>query len=626
VSIHVGRVRQSARIAGVLIVIALVAAGATVAAASHESSLKGGTYRVGWEASYDGSTDDMDPTGEADPRLLGILSNLLVRTLVGYDHISGPAGRRLVPDLAATVPSPRDGGRTYAFTLKSGIRFGPPVNRRIASSDIRYALERLARPGNGAQYALLFRVIRGFDAYRAGRARSIAGIETPNARTIVFRLTRPVGEFPHRLTLPATAPIPPEVGRCFEGKPGKYGADLVSSGPYMYEGSDQVRIGSCASITPVRGNGYPVLTLVRNPRYDPRTDSSAARESNPDRFVFFVVPGRPAAAEVYRRLAAGDLDDAILSSGPKVLGRYADAARKRGALRVNPTRWLFYLSFNLTHPPFDDVHVRRALSWAVDRAALRDAWGGPLAGAIPGHLIPDELLGGRLESFDPFATPGNHGDPAKARAEMGRSKYATKQGRCVASACRHVWVNLFCNADRICHDIEYAASQRMILVLRAAADRIGIQLEARSKNQPDIRIPSKYRYIPISGAGYWNGLYPEASAFVDPVFAGSGIAPSYNPNTSLVGISLGQAKALDTGGSVHGVPSVDADIARCSALAGGQRLDCYATLDRKLSTEIVPWIPFLLRKRITILGPQVAKWEFDASRGTTAWAHVAVKR
>jgi ABC-type transport system substrate-binding protein len=621
----VRRVRQSARVVGV-IVIALGAASATVALGSQGSSLKGGTYRVGWEASYDGTTDDMDPTGESDPRVLGILSNLLVRTLVGYNHVGGPAGRRLVADLATTVPAPTDGGRTYAFTLKRGIRFGPPVNRRIDSGDIRYAIERLARPRNRAQYASVFRVIRGFDAYRAGRAQSIAGIETPNARTIVFRLTRPVGEFPHRLTLPATAPIPPEVGKCFEGRPGKYGADLVSSGPYMYEGSDRVRIGSCAAITPARGNGYPLVTLVRNPRYDPRTDSTAARESNPDRFVFLVVSGRPAAAEVYGRLAAGDLDDAILSSGPKVLGRYADAARKRGVLRVNSTDWLFYLSFNLTHPPFDDVHVRRALSWAVDRAALRDTWGGALAGTIPGHLIPDELLGGRLSGFDPFATPGNHGDTAKARAEMGRSKYATKQGRCVASACRHVWVNLFCEADRICHDIEYAASQRMILVLRAAGNRIGIQLEARKKNRADIRIPSTYRYIPLSGAGYWHGLYPEASAYVDPVFAGWAIAPSSNPNTSLVGITLGQAKALDTGGSVHGVPTVDADIARCSALAGDRRLDCYAALDRKLSTEIVPWIPFLLRKRITILGPQVAKWEFDASRGTTAWAHVAVKR
>src|SRR5205823_3925853 len=232
---------------------------------------RGGTYRVGWEGVFDWGTDGWDPTGEADPRTYGIFSNLLLRTLVGYDHVPGRAGTKIVPDLATRVPAATNGGRTYTFTLKRGIRFGPPVGRTITSTDIRYAIERLARPRNGAQYAYVFRVIAGFDAYRAGRARSIAGIRTSNARTIAFDLTRPDSDFLHRLTLPATSPIPPEVGHCFEGKRGGYGPDLVSSGPYMYEGAGRIDIRSCRAIKPMSGNGYPLTTLVRNPEYDPRT-------------------------------------------------------------------------------------------------------------------------------------------------------------------------------------------------------------------------------------------------------------------------------------------------------------------------------------------------------------------
>ena len=171
--------------------------------------------------------------------------------------------------------------------------------------------------------------------------------------------------------MPAAAPLPAEVGRCFEGKPKRYGDDLVSSGPYMYEGADTIDIRTCRSIRPMRGNGYPLVTLVRNPRYDPASDRRDARESNPDRFVFIVIAGRPAAAQVYGRLAAGELEDAIPSSSPKVLGRYAEAARKRGRLRVNTMDWLFYLSFNLTQPPFDDVHVRRAMSLLVGKGSPR---------------------------------------------------------------------------------------------------------------------------------------------------------------------------------------------------------------------------------------------------------------
>ena len=606
------------------LVASVVALSVCSAASSQPTSRRGGTYRVGWEAVFDWSTAAMDPTGEADPRSLGIFSNLLVRTLVQYRHVAGAAGRELVPDLAVSVPAPTNGGLTYTFRLKRGIRFAPPVNHEIVAADIRYAIERLARPRNGAQYPYYFRIIRGFDAYRAGRTRRIAGISTPNAKTIRFELIRPAAEFPHRLTLPAAAPIPPEVGRCFEGKPEKYGLDLVSSGPYMYQGADEIDIRTCAAIRPMRGNGYPLVTLVRNPRYDTRTDSVKARESNPDRFVFVVVPGHPAAAQVYKRLTAGELEDAILSSSPKVIGRYAEAARRRGQLRVNQMDWLFYLSFNLTQPPFDDVHVRRALSFLVGREELRNAWGGPQAGPIARHLIPDSLLGDRLKGFDPLPTPGDHGSLTKAKAELAKSRYRTRGGVCIASACKRVWVNVGCNDDFVCGDIEYAAGQRMMMYLRSLVTRIGITFGGRRAPGSDIRIPSFG--IAATPSGYWRGQYRDPSSFVEALFAGTSIQARHNPNTSLLGIKPRLARPLAVTGRLGSVPSVDADLARCGALPGPPRLDCYAALDRKLSEEVVPFIPFLWRNRFTILGPQVAQWAFDESSGTTAWAHVAVKR
>ena len=85
------------------------------------------------------------------------------------------AGRELVPDLAERLPEPTNGGRTYTFTLKRGVRFGPPVNREITSRDIRYAIERHARPGT-LQFRFYFEVIEGFDELRRRRARAISGI------------------------------------------------------------------------------------------------------------------------------------------------------------------------------------------------------------------------------------------------------------------------------------------------------------------------------------------------------------------------------------------------------------------------------------------------------------------
>jgi len=96
-------------------VIALCAIGAATAiAATTKSSGKtadesqaarGGTYRVEWEQSFD-FTAGFDPTGEYSVQAFGLYSNLLVRTLVGYNHVAGAPGNLLVPDLATSLGTP----------------------------------------------------------------------------------------------------------------------------------------------------------------------------------------------------------------------------------------------------------------------------------------------------------------------------------------------------------------------------------------------------------------------------------------------------------------------------------------------------------------------------------------
>ena len=145
------------------------------------------------------------------------------------------------------------------------------------------------------------------------------------------------------------------------------------------------------------------------------------------------------AAEAARRLAAGELEDAFLPAfWPVLIRRYAREADGAGRLRANPWGESLCISLNLTQPPFDDVHVRRALSWVIDEAALRDAYGGRLAGPIAQHVVPDELLDDELEGFAPFKSRGDHGDLARAKAEMAKSKYARRNGVCIAKACKGV--------------------------------------------------------------------------------------------------------------------------------------------------------------------------------------------
>ena len=134
-------------------IVALVAIAASasllVSAASggpETKSARGGTYTVGWESSF-GWTDSFDPTGEYLANAFAINTNLLLRGLIGYNHVGGPAGAKIVPDLATKVPKPTNGGKRYTFTLKNGVRWGPPVNRAITSQDVRYAVEQYGETG-----------------------------------------------------------------------------------------------------------------------------------------------------------------------------------------------------------------------------------------------------------------------------------------------------------------------------------------------------------------------------------------------------------------------------------------------------------------------------------------------
>src|SRR5919198_4976853 len=284
---HVRKVVLGATVAA--LAVGVWATVGTAAPTKKSTAHVGGTYRVGWESEF-GWTDAFDPTGEYLGNAWAIYSNLLVRTLVGYNHVAGAAGNKIVPDLATSVPKPTNGGKTYTFHLKSGIKFGPPVNREITSKDIAFALNRLANPKDGAEYAFYYDgVIVGWHAVATGKAKSVSGVKTPNAKTLVVNLERPTGDFLNRMAMPATGPIPPEVGKCYEGKPGEYGRVVIASGPYMIEGSDNADASSCSALKPFSGfDGQTKLVLVRNPSYSAKTDSKKYRENNPDRFEFLV--------------------------------------------------------------------------------------------------------------------------------------------------------------------------------------------------------------------------------------------------------------------------------------------------------------------------------------------------
>jgi peptide/nickel transport system substrate-binding protein len=599
----------------VLGIVAAAAVAMTVSASAHSTKANtvkaGGVLNVGWEQSF-GFTDNMDPTGEYLGDAFGILDNLLVRTLVGYNHDAGAAGNKIVPDIATSVPKPTNGGKTYTFHLKSGIKFSPPVNRAVTSKDFVTAMERLANPKDGGQYAFYYKVIKGWDAYAAGKAKSISGISTPNDSTIVFNLTAPTGDFLYRMSMPATGPQPAEVTKCFEGQAGKYSQDLISTAGYMLAGIDKVDISSCAAMKPASGfNALSLIDLVRNPNYDQKTDPTRKNYVDEVRFII-----NASSTDIANKVEAGQLDMWTGSIPPSVLKKYATQSNLKQYFHQNSGDRTWYLTMNLTQPPFDDIHVRKAMNWIIDKAALRQTWGGPTVGTIANHIVPDTLFNFRLQEFAPYKTPGDHGSVTKAKAAMKGSKYSTgNSGMCDASACKNV---LMVSDTR-------GVDPGMVATIEQDAKKIGITFKVRQINgaYPTIQTPSKN--IPFAERPGWGKDFADPVTFFEPLFDGRTIIPNGNTNYSLVGITPAQCKKLKITGDCTNVPSVNSMIDKCEPLLGNARTVCYENLDKYLMLNVVPWVPWMWSTVTRITSTRVTHYQFDQFSTTPAYSMISVK-
>jgi ABC-type transport system substrate-binding protein/DNA-binding SARP family transcriptional activator/DNA-binding beta-propeller fold protein YncE len=291
-----------------------------------------------------------------DPYAIEVLS-LVYDGLVAYRRTGGTTFGPLVADLAADVPEPSADGRTYVFRLRRGIRFadGTPLE----PDDFRASLEALLRR-NGRQLPTFFdTIVGGRRCVQKPRACDLsAGIVTdPRERTITVRLTRPDPFLLHKLAHPLAYVAPAEQ---------PFGPDRQppGTGPYRVVDFDQ-RSG---------------VELARNPHFqvwskDARPDGLADRIR-----VRVAAPQSASVAAVER----GDVDVVTLADafGSNLPPNELDAlaTRRPDRLHTSATPSLFYLWMNVREPPFDDVRVRRALNYAIDRRLVAELEGGdPLA-------------------------------------------------------------------------------------------------------------------------------------------------------------------------------------------------------------------------------------------------------
>ncbi len=402
-----------------LTTVALVAGMALTAAACGGSSSPN-TGNSGGTAIKEGGTlkllgggdiDHMDPAS-AYYTVSYTLLRAITRQLVSYANDADPTKANTpVADIAESIPTPTDGGKTYTFKIKNGVDWnikGTP--RQVTGADAVLGFKRLCNPvqptGALGYFSGVILGMKEFCDPFAKVASTIPAIKdyinkheikgvSAVGNTVTIKLVQPAGDFLNILALPFSSPMPVESLENLPDSPG-FRQNFISDGPY----------------TITKYTADKNIELARNPAWKKSTDPLRAAHVN----AISIVEGSD-QAPVQQQLEAGTADLEWDTTVPTA---------QIPSLRANHDPRLFlenngltsYIVINDKSPnaggALKNLKVRQALNYAVNKKNIIQVIGGPTLYSPEGQILTPPITG--YQQFDPYATPDSAGDPAKAKA------------------------------------------------------------------------------------------------------------------------------------------------------------------------------------------------------------------
>jgi len=480
--------------------------------------------------------------------------------LVGYRRVTGLAGDQLVPDLATALPIPSNGGKTYKFHLRAGLRYS--TGALVRPEDLRRAIERVLtiNKKETPQIPPFYAGIVGAAQCerKPGPCDLARGIVADDAAgTVTFRLTAPDPEFLYKLAFSWAYAVP-------RGTPDHLisAAQLPATGPYMTK-----------SLVP--GHTW---VLVRNPRFRPWSPQ-AQPGGYPDRIILRldVPPGR-AVADVEHRVA-----DVLLSPPAASTGQLA--TRYTSQLHSGPLGATIALALNTRLAPFDQLAARQAVNEAINRATVVALNGGPLAVQATCQILPPSMPGYR--PYCPYTIlPGPAGAwtapnlplarrlvrESRTQGERVRVLYSNEHGSFPSRATAHYLVSVL---GQLGH--------RASLQTTRAAGYWGTLGDSRDRVQ--------------AGFFSWYQDYPAPSDFIDPLFTCSSFLPDDQAN-------LNEAEFCD--------PRIDAQAQRALTSQPGDPIAAaarWAAIDHELTSQ-APWVPLYNPRSLTVLSTRVGNYQY----------------
>jgi len=512
-----------------------------------ETPVKGGTLKLAMN-------DNLDCwNGLSYYGIAWAMQYFLSRGLYGYPNtVESPQTDEMQPDLAAAMPTVSSDGTTYTVKLRTGLTF--PDGSPVTSKDVKATYELMMDPNiqcatGGPPASGYYSGIKGVDAYTKAMTDSkgannpgISGITTPDNLTTQFTLTAADGSFPRALAM-AWAFIRP------------------ASTPHKKTDTPPPYVG------PYTISDYQLnksVTIVREPTWKKNVAAGvpeAADENNVDGVTVKI--GVPDETQ-YAQLKNNQLDITFDGSAP--IGSQVPATANDPQFKERffstPDAAVDYLAFRTDKAPFDNLKLRQAVNYAIDRDAVVKIIGGKLSRSPWSQILSQNLLPGQPTDLYAY-------DPAKAKQLIKESGVKTP-------------------IDITLANFSDAPSPQVSAALKEQLQAVGFNVDVKALSS-DVYygfLADKKSDFNLGVAG-WGEDYADAITYYRPL------------------LMCGQ-------GSNYGQfcdKSFDASVEKINKLLPGtDRTNQFAQLSTDTATKTAPWATLDLRRKVSFISDRVGNY------------------
>jgi len=275
-----------------------------------------------------------------DPALIVDVTGGLIAAKIFNGLVRLDENLEVMPDLAESWDISPDGTR-YTFHLRKDVRFSN--DRILSAADVKYSFERILDPRGKSPNTWILDKLSGAKAFMKGESSEVSGITISDPYTITLILEKPFSPFLNLLTMTAAYVVPKEEIK-------RWGDDFtthpVGSGPYR--------------LTEWKHNSH--LLLDRNANYFGGMAEAAGLR-------YRIIPEDLTALTEFE---LGNLD--VISVPASEYRRIIKMDAGKNLVSSMEGINTYYLGFNCSRPPFDNVRAREAVSCAIDRKKILETF------------------------------------------------------------------------------------------------------------------------------------------------------------------------------------------------------------------------------------------------------------